>query len=79
MIREKCPDQPKLPFALWTRIAVQQLIKQLWEIDMPNRKNVIFRSVFYVGKQLHRPTPKILLQTLGHGCLSSAQNYERSL
>ena len=37
MIQEKCPDQLKLHFALWTRIAVQQLIKQLWEIDMPIR------------------------------------------
>lgn len=36
-IRDKCPDQMKLPFALWTRIAVQQLIKQLWSIDMPIR------------------------------------------
>ena len=27
----------KLPFALWTRIAVQQLIRQLWSIDMPIR------------------------------------------
>jgi transposase len=36
-MREKCPDQLKLPFALWTRIAVQQLIKQLWLINMPIR------------------------------------------
>ena len=34
---DKCPDQLKLPFALWTRIAVQQLIKQLWSIKMPIR------------------------------------------
>ena len=33
----KCPDQLKLAFALWTRIAVQQLIKQLWSINMPIR------------------------------------------
>lgn len=37
MIRDKCPDQLKLPFALWTRIAVQQLVKQLWAIEMPIR------------------------------------------
>jgi len=37
MIQDKCPDQLRLPFALWTRIAVQQLIKQLWKIDMPIR------------------------------------------
>jgi len=36
-IRDKCPDQLKFPFALWTRIAVQQLIKHLWSIDMPIR------------------------------------------
>ena len=37
LIQDKCPDQLKLPFALWTRIAVQQLIKQLWDIEMPIR------------------------------------------
>lgn len=36
-ICDKCPDQLKLPFALWTRIAVRQLIKQLWGIDVPVR------------------------------------------
>ena len=36
-MRDKCPDQLKLPFALWTRLAVQQLIKQLWAINMPIR------------------------------------------
>ena len=36
-MRDKCPDQLKLPFALWTRFAVKQLIKQLWAIDMPIR------------------------------------------
>ena len=28
-IRDICPDQLKLPFALWTRLAVQQLIKSV--------------------------------------------------
>jgi transposase len=37
IIQDKCPDQLKLPFALWTRIAVQQLIQQLWSIEMPIR------------------------------------------
>lgn len=37
LIQDKCPDQLKLPFALWTRIAVQQLIRQLWSIKMPIR------------------------------------------
>ena len=36
-IRDKCPDQLKLPFALWTRIAVQQLIRELWKIEVPIR------------------------------------------
>ena len=36
-MRDKCPDQLKLPFTLWTRKAVQQYIKQLWAIDMPIR------------------------------------------
>jgi transposase len=30
MITDRCPDQLKLPFALWTREAVQQLIEQRW-------------------------------------------------
>lgn len=36
-IRDKCPEQLKLPFALWTRGAVQQLVKRLFSIDMPIR------------------------------------------
>lgn len=36
-MRDKCPDQLKLPFALWTRKAVKLYIKQLWAIDMPIR------------------------------------------
>ena len=36
-IRDKCPDQLKLPFALWTRVAVKQLIKQFWGMDVPIR------------------------------------------
>ena len=31
---DKCPDQLKLPFALWTRQAVQELIKQRFGIEM---------------------------------------------
>lgn len=37
LIRDKQPDQMKLPFALWSRIAVQHLIQQLWAIRMPIR------------------------------------------
>ena len=36
-IRDKCPDQLRLPFALWTRLAVQQLIKKRWGIEVPIR------------------------------------------
>jgi transposase len=34
---EKTPDQLKLPFALWTRRAVQLLIKQQFQLAMPIR------------------------------------------
>ena len=37
LIRDKCPDQLKLPFALWTRKAVGQLIERQWSIRMPIR------------------------------------------
>lgn len=37
MIEDKEPDQLKLPFALWTRRAVLQIIKKLYRIDMPIR------------------------------------------
>ncbi|MCP4722570.1 MAG: IS630 family transposase, partial [Desulfobacteraceae bacterium] len=36
-IVDKCPDQLKFPFALWTRVAVQQLVKELFSIKMPIR------------------------------------------
>ena len=36
-IRDRCPEQLKLPFALWTRRAVRQLVKRLFSIDMPIR------------------------------------------
>lgn len=34
---DKTPDQMKLPFALWTRDAVKQLIRHLFDIQMPIR------------------------------------------
>jgi len=37
IIEDKEPDQLKLPFALWTRRAVQQIIKKLYRVDMPIR------------------------------------------
>jgi transposase len=36
-IVDKEPDQLKLPFALWTRQAVQQLIKHFYSFEMPIR------------------------------------------
>jgi len=36
-IVDKCPDQLKFPFALWTRKAVKQVIKEVYGIDMPIR------------------------------------------
>lgn len=33
-ITDRCPDQLKLPFALWTRQAVQSLIKQKYSVEM---------------------------------------------
>jgi transposase len=36
-ITDRCPDQLKLPFALWTRDAVRQLIAQDYGIDLPIR------------------------------------------
>lgn len=37
LIIDKTPDQLKFPFALWTRKAVQELIKRRYTIDMPIR------------------------------------------
>ncbi len=37
LLVDKTPDQFKLVFALWTRKAVQELIKMRFEIDMPIR------------------------------------------
>jgi transposase len=36
-IRDQMPDQHKLGFALWTRRAIAQLIKQFWGLDIPVR------------------------------------------
>jgi transposase len=45
LLIDKLPDQLKLPFALWTREAVQQLIKQRFNIDI---------SIWTVGRYLKR-------------------------
>jgi len=45
LITDHCPDQIKLPFALWTREAVRDLIAQRWGIRL---------SVWTVGRYLRR-------------------------
>ena len=45
LITDRCPDQLKLPFALWTRDAVRQLIEKRFGISL---------SVWTVGRYLKR-------------------------
>ena len=37
LLIDKTPDQLKLPFALWTRRAVQDLVRRRWSIELPIR------------------------------------------
>ena len=37
LLIDKMPDQLKLPFALWTRRAVQDLVRRRWSIALPIR------------------------------------------
>ncbi len=45
MITDRCPDQLKMPFALWTRGAVQQLLAERFDVAV---------SVWTVGRYLKR-------------------------
>jgi len=45
MITDRCPDQYKLPFALWTREAAQTLLREPFGVDV---------SVWTVGRYLKR-------------------------
>ena len=68
-IMDKCPDQLKLPFALWNRKAVQQLIFELWSIKMPIRTvgEYLMRWNFTPQKPLKRAyeqNPKAVKQWL---------------
>ncbi len=45
LMTDRCPDQVKLPFALWTREAVRDLIAQRWGMWL---------SVWTVGRYLRR-------------------------
>jgi transposase len=69
-ICDRCPDQLKLPFALWTRIAVQQLIRQLWGMEVPIRTigDYLKRWNFTPQKPLKRAyeqNPKAVQRWLG--------------
>lgn len=37
MISDKTPDQLKLPYALWTRESVRELIQKRYRVDLPIR------------------------------------------
>lgn len=43
-IREKCPDQLRLPFALWTLRAVQELIRTRFGIRLPKSTAALYVS-----------------------------------
>jgi transposase len=45
MVQDRCPDQLKLPFVLWTREAVALLIERKWEVSL---------SLTQVGRYLKR-------------------------
>jgi transposase len=55
-ITDNTPDQLKFPFALWTRMAVKELINQLFSIDMPIRTvgEYLIRWGFTPQKPLRR-------------------------
>lgn len=69
MIIDKTPDQLKMPFALWTRQAVQQLIKHQYRITMPIRTvgEYLKRWGFTVqkpAKQAYEQNPKAVKKWL---------------
>jgi transposase len=45
LITDRCPDQLKLPFALWTREAVRELLRDRFDVDV---------SIWTVGRYLAR-------------------------
>lgn len=56
IVRDRCPDQIKLPFALWTREAVQHLIYRKFKIHLSIRSvgNYLKRWGFTVQKPVVR-------------------------
>ena len=61
-ITDKTPDQPKFPFALWTRRAVQQLIKQLFFFDMPIRTVGEYLTPQKPLRRAYEQNPKLVQQ-----------------
>ena len=79
---DKSPDQLKFPFALWTRKAVQQLIKHLWSLDMPVRTvgEYLKRWGFAPQKPLRRAykqNPKAVKKWLEEEYLSIARKAKK--
>ena len=60
IIIDKFPDQMKLSFALWTRAAIQQLIRDKYGIDIPVRS--ISNYLERWGMTCQRPTKKAYSQ-----------------
>ncbi|MDH3660792.1 MAG: IS630 family transposase [Alphaproteobacteria bacterium] len=56
LLIDKTPDQMKLPFALWTRRAVQDLVHRRWSIELPIRtvRDYLKRFGFTPQKPLKR-------------------------
>lgn len=56
LISDKMPDQLKLPFALWSRKAVGQLIKERFDVELPERtmSEYMKRWGFTSQKPMHR-------------------------
>jgi len=57
MITDNCPDQLKLPFALWTREAVSDLIERKWGVKLSVRSVGKIDSCSLSGKQFLRGVP----------------------
>ncbi|MBN1930747.1 MAG: IS630 family transposase [Desulfobacterales bacterium] len=60
MIRDKMPDQLKLPFALWNRRTIQALIKEQLDIALPTR--TINHYLHRWGFTLQRPIKRAFKQ-----------------
>ena len=82
MIRDKTPDQLKLAFALWTRLAVQQVIRHQWGLRMPIRTvgEYLRRWGFTPQKPIRRAyeqNPKVVRKWLAEQYPAIAQRAKR--